>query len=540
MKKLLLPVLLLLSCTAMPDQATGQELEGSVSYITSQNVYVKFATTAAIAAGDTLYLRQGDAWIPALRVSNLSSMSCVCTPVGQVKISLSDRVVHRPHVVETPKPAIPQQPAPVPQPDPVRDTLPETSSAGTKPVQDISGFASVASFLNFSNTTAANSLKMKYTLSFNIRNIGKSHLSAESYLTFFHTDRNWNEIQANVFNGLKIYNLSLNYQFNRHFNLLIGRKINPRIYNVGAVDGLQFEMTFRPISIGIIAGSRPNYPDYGVNFSLIQIGAYVAQENTTRNGYIQTTLGYIQQTNAGKTDRQVIYLQHANSVIRNLSFFGSVEVDLYNKVLNPEDSTLMRDNSPKISNLYLSLSYRLKRKLNLSVSYSALQNVIYYETYKSFLDELLNSAVLQGYQFQAAYHPITRIVIGASAGYRFQKEDPRPTKNIYSYFTYSQIPAINISSTVSFTWLETAYTSGKIYGIGISKDFFAGKLTAGLKYFYVDYKFFNDIPNLPQHVAEANLTWRIIRRLAFSAYYEGTFESNDQFNRIYLQLNLGF
>jgi hypothetical protein len=148
--------------------------------------------------------------------------------------------------------------------------------------------------------------------------------------------------------------------------------------------------------------------------------------------------------------------------------------------------------------------------------------------------------VLQGYQFQAAYHPITRIVIGASAGYRFQKEDPRPTKNIYSYFTYSQIPAINISSTVSFTWLETAYTSGKIYGIGISKDFFAGKLTAGLKYFYVDYKFFNDIPNLPQHVAEANLTWRIIRRLAFSAYYEGTFESNDQFNRIYLQLNLGF
>jgi hypothetical protein len=290
----------------------------------------------------------------------------------------------------------------------------------------------------------------------------------------------------------------------------------------------------------MIAGSRPNYPDYGVNFSLIQIGAYVAQENTTRNGYIQTTLGYIQQTNAGKTDRQVIYLQHANSVIRNLSFFGSVEVDLYNKVLNPEDSTLMRDNSPKISNLYLSLSYRLKRKLNLSVSYSALQNVIYYETYKSFLDELLNSAVLQGYQFQAAYHPITRIVIGASAGYRFQKEDPRPTKNIYSYFTYSQIPAINISSTVSFTWLETAYTSGKIYGIGISKDFFAGKLTAGLKYFYVDYKFFNDIPNLPQHVAEANLTWRIIRRLAFSAYYEGTFEPNDQFNRIYLQLNLGF
>jgi hypothetical protein len=41
-------------------------------------------------------------------------------------------------------------------------------------------------------------------------------------------------------------------------------------------------------------------------------------------------------------------------------------------------------------------------------------------------------------------------------------------------------------------------------------------------------------------MGEANLSWRIIRKLSLSIYYEGTFEQVDKFNRIYAQVNYRF
>jgi phospholipase C len=66
-----------------------------------------------------------------------------------------------------------------------------------------------------------------------------------------------------------------------------------------------------------------------------------------------------------------------------------------------------------------------------------------------------------------------------------------------------------------------------------------GKLYAGLAYRYVDYQYYSE-GTLPQNLAEANLTWRIYKKISLSVYYEGTFEKVHQYNRIYGQLNLGF
>ena len=310
---------------------------------------------------------------------------------------------------------------------------------------------------------------------------------------------------------------------------------------MGANDGLQYEMRFKPISFGIIAGFRPNYTDYGFNTNLFQFGAYLFNEYAGKKGYMQTTLAFINQTNSGKMDRRYAYFQHVNSLVKNLMFFGSVEVDLYEKTFNALDSTYSTGYSPKLSNLYLSLGYRIIRPLNVSLSYSARKNVIYYETYKDFLDKVLNTQVLQGYSLQVNYNPVTNLSIGATASYRFQQNDPKPTRNLYGYVSYSEIPGIKISSTASVVILETAYLNGKIYSVGISKDLATGKLYLGLTYRYVDYHYYNtEIAPTYQNMGEFNLTWRIIQKLALSVYYEGTFEKTNQFNRIYAQVNWRF
>ena len=152
----------------------------------------------------------------------------------------------------------------------------------------------------------------------------------------------------------------------------------------------------------------------------------------------------------------------------------------------------------------------------------------------------METETLQGYQLRINYNPVKRLSIGATGAYRFIPQDPRATKNLYTYITYSQIPGVNLAATGSFIILETSYMSGKIYGIGISKDFFSGKFYSGLTYRYVDYRYAGSEQTLIQNIAELSLTWRIIRKLAFTVYYEGTFEKVNQFNRIYGHLNFRF
>jgi hypothetical protein len=229
-----------------------------------------------------------------------------------------------------------------------------------------------------------------------------------------------------------------------------------------------------------------------------------------------------------------------NSLVKNLTFFGSVEFDLYKLNYNSVDSTYNSVNVFALTNLYLSLNYRVIKQLSLSFSYSARQNVIYYETYKSLLDKLSDPQTLQGYSLQAVIRPVTRLSIGLTAAYRAEKTDPKPTKNFYGYITYSQIPGINIGVTGTVTILQTSYVNGNIYGIGISKDLVPGKLFGGLTYRYTDYTYVGAEYSTIQNVGEISLNWRMWKRFSLSLYYEGTWDKPEQYNRIYAQLNLGF
>jgi hypothetical protein len=178
--------------------------------------------------------------------------------------------------------------------------------------------------------------------------------------------------------------------------------------------------------------------------------------------------------------------------------------------------------------------------LSLSVSYSSRQNVIYYETYKSLVDRLLEAATVQGFTFQVNYQPVTNLSVGVNAGFRDSKTDPRPSKNLYGFITWSDVPGIKAAATLSATILETSYMSGQIYSLGVTRDLVPGKLSAGLGYRYVSYKFYSGETSLGQNMGEINMTWRILKKLSCGLYYEGTFDKASAFNRIYLNITQRF
>ncbi len=107
------------------------------------------------------------------------------------------------------------------------------------------------------------------------------------------------------------------------------------------MDGLQAEKTFNKITLGVVAGTRPDYTDYGFNKNLLQYGGYLAFDTKKDDIFTQSSLAFMEQMNNMKTDRRFLYFQHSSSLLKNLYFFGTFEVDLY-KVQNFHSSKHFR------------------------------------------------------------------------------------------------------------------------------------------------------------------------------------------------------
>jgi len=542
MKYILSVFLLFILILNLKGQTLGESKEGTISFMTTQNIYVKFQSTSEISAGDTLFVLQDAKMLPVLIVKDLSSISCVCTPISVKHLTVADKILTRPKIIQTKKPV---EAVAIPILQPVQTAVDTGAIKKELPKelkQNINGRISVSSYTNFSNVSATTE-RLRYTFSLDARNIGGSRLSAETYISFSHKINNWNEIKNDIYNGLKIYSLSVNYAFNTKNNIWIGRKVNPMLANAGAVDGVQYETKFRSFTAGAFAGTRPDYMNYSFNANLLQYGGYFGHDYANKKGgSVQTSVAFVEQTNNGNIDRRFAYLQHSNSLLTNLYLFGSVEFDLFNKVRNitTQDTTYTPNNTPTMSNLYVSLRYRVIKQLSLSLSYSNRQNIIYYETYKSIIDQLLYQSTMQGYTFQLNFRPGKKISIGANAGYRFSKTDPKPSKNLYSYVTYSNVPWLNASATFSATFMQTSYINGSIYSLGLSRDIIPGKLYGGVSYRYVDYKFVNSETPLKQNMAEMDINWSIMKRLSLSVNYEGTFEKSRNYEMIYVNLTQRF
>lgn len=508
---------------------------GKISYKSSQNVYVKFESTKTINPGDTLYLKKENATIPVLIVTNLSSTSCVCKPISNVELSVSMNVLAKSNTTGLLK--VTEQVINPIQPENKKDSsnilLVDQKVVKAKK-QKITGSIAASSYSNFSNTPSTSSTRFQYLLALNARNIAESKISVESYISFRHEKDKWNIVQDNIFQALKVYNLSINYDNNKNTLLTIGRKINNKISSIGAVDGIQYERKVKSFSLGIIAGSRPNYADYSFDFNLPQIGAYISHTYTNSIGEMQNSFAVVEQMNNMKTDRRFAYFQHSSTLLKNLYLFGSIEFDLYKKVNGVPENTI------SMSSTYLSLNYKLFKRLTLAGSYDNRKNVIYYETYKSYINQLIDIEARQGLSFQVNYYTMDNLSFGMRTGYRFPNKDSRESRNLYGYISYNNIPIVKLSSTLAANYLETSYVNGKIVNLNFARDFFQGKLYTDFGYQWVNYTFLGSETVMLQNIINVSLNWRFYKKFSFTVNYEKTFERSDQFSRLVFQIRKRF
>ncbi|MBZ0179860.1 MAG: hypothetical protein K8F36_11250 [Melioribacteraceae bacterium] len=512
--------------------AQSNLIEGEVSYLSSQNVYVRFSNTTGLSVEDTLFTLSNNVMNPAILIEFLSTTSAAGKPINGYDLKVGDKIYGKKSIAE--KPIVEVQEKEVTDDELIKQDSEITQVLESSFKEKINGKLSISTYSNLSNTNSIDYQRWRYTASFRGENLGETPVSVESYLSFNYRSTEWANITENIGKAVKIYSLNAGYEINERMTLSIGRKINRKVSNIGAIDGFQFESNFGDFSTGAIVGSRPNFSDYGYNIKLFEYGAFISHSDTIKNRLIQTSLAAFQQTNDFNTDRRFLYLQHNNSFIENVHLFLSAEIDLYKRENNQEKSDF------SFTGIYGSVSYRPISELSFSVSYDSRKNVIYYETFKDYADSLLESARRQGIRIRTTVRPIKYLMLSANYGYRKTEGDQNPSITFGASASYTRVPFVEASLSINYNSLETNYVDGNIFALRMSRDIISGIIYSGLGVRLVDYEYLNTNSKLNQKTVMFDLGWKIMRELSLSFNYEGTFQENITYGRFYLNLTKRF
>jgi hypothetical protein len=82
--------IILLSSLSLNGQSISGWLSGTVTFVSSSNIYVKFTSTNALEVGDTLWIELNQQLFAYAVITNKSSTSTVCLPLSEVKPQVSD------------------------------------------------------------------------------------------------------------------------------------------------------------------------------------------------------------------------------------------------------------------------------------------------------------------------------------------------------------------------------------------------------------------------------------------------------------------
>lgn len=528
--------LLIFLATAVIAQENRERTEGEVTFISSQHVYVKFSMTDGIFVGDTLYKIKSNIPVAALIVKFISSRSVAAEKLSNNEISLNEKIIAMRRVVNKQEDLLPGNENLTQLKDSIfvkkesSDKAPETKKSST----DFYGRFSLQSISTLDNQASSNSQqRWRYSFSLSGDKVYESNFSFSSYLTYSYNTYEWQNLKKDFTRNLRIYDFGIKYEFQDKSFLWGGRHINQKVSNVGTIDGLQYETKLSSFSLGGIIGSRPNYYDFSFDPKLFEYGFYVGRIDTIGTLQTENTIAFFQQTNKMKTDRRYLYFQHSNNFLPQTYIFISSEVDLFKVKAGKSSSSF------DMTSIFVSTRYNFSRELSASFSYDARKNVIYYETYKTFIDQLIENEMRQGYTASVYYRPTSKLFLSANYGYRAQKRDKNSSQNFGINASYYQVPILLVNSTILFSQLNSAYSNGMQYGLRLNKSL-SDEISVSTEVRFLKYDFTSSNYKLSQTIANAEISYQLPWKMYFSLNYEGLFYQKISQGRFFIDLTKRF
>ena len=346
----------------------------------------------------------------------------------------------------------------------------------------------------------------------NARNINGGRFSFESYVNYrqniVQPGSSANGLQSKF---LRLYNLALTYAVDSTMRISLGRKINRKVSSLGAIDGLQVEKYFGNFFIGAIGGFKPDLYQFDFNPDLLQYGGYVGISSSSKNFYLETTAGLIEQQNGGAVDCRYAYFQHSSTIGKKVNLFGSAEVDIYQNINGVVTS------QPRLTNLYASSRYRFNRAFSLTLSYDTRKRIIYYETLRTEVEKLLaDDQARQGLRARINIRPVRYVNVGASYSRRFQNNNQNRSDNMNAYISHSKLPGIGGRLSVNVNMNESNYLKIRIYGTRYSRSLIRRKLSTDLYFRRVEYSYLGNELSTVQDYMGASFNIRLAGKLSLN------------------------
>ena len=316
--------LVALVCAMGAVSAWGQTASGTVTFITAENVYVRFASTTGIESGDTLRTPAGE---PCLVVQQRSSTSCVSVPLGgcapvegdafvarlRVEEEVADEVVVE---LERPEVVLEEQEVALPPQLRVKGRL--TSSVFATGV-DRGGERSVTSARWSSRLT-----------------LRVEHVAVAGRLVDFDVSANLQRIYRDASSSTPgwrgrntVYQAAASTELGGGVEVAVGRRLARGFSTVGSLDGLHAGWRRGPWELGVVAGFQPNLLTQGVATDRPVFGGLVGRQVRTEGASTDWRLGFLGQTRNGTSDRHFLFGQYRLHLGSAWRFFGSAEWDLY-------------------------------------------------------------------------------------------------------------------------------------------------------------------------------------------------------------------
>lgn len=523
------------------EKAIGEE--GTISYISNGNYYLRFESTKEIQVGDTIYVKKAGTnaspfsaknFEPMFVVQSKSSTSALCLALKPNSLSLKDKV----YTFSTSKKEIKNT-------EETKEILPDTveTTEAEKPIdvaekdsltekeydrkEKISGRIVVSNDAIFSSQNSSQS-RLGGRLSFGVAHISNSRFSFQSYIAYqqFFRSRNLKNAPSNF---IGIYQLSLQYETDRHLIWTLGRAINNKLSSIGAIDGLQVEKQTKNFYFGAASGFRPNLQNFLFDSKLFQSGAYIGYKKSAELYQLQTTLGFMDQRNQWKTDRRYLALQHTITLRSNFMIFSSAEMDIFQRRSNGEEL-----NQLNFTSLYVSMNYRFNRKLSAFVAYDNRRNIIFYQSYFDILDDLMeNQFSRQVLRARMNYKISKSFSVSAAANVRLDQNQSF-YNNYQASINWHSVPKIGGTLSYRFNFNDAKYMRNTIHAIRYQKSLTKWDGSFGIYYRLLKYNYAQLSTRNPfQHFAGMELTKNFKKNMSIAGnveFYNQKFHNTYRFN----------
>ncbi len=466
--KFLLGLLLIFGCAF--SWAQSEFVLVPIKYISAENVYLDGGKAKGLAAGDTVWVLRDNRQIAILLATYVADYSAACRIVEQQSAPGKNDMAKFIKRTAAPEKLKPLTVTPgLPGPGTAAGKKSSSSSRQTRVTGNIA-----AQWYRAEDRSSTRYLYNQPGARLNLR---VRNLLAPNYNLDIKVRSRYNDRSYRLNTGVpekewqnRIYSLALSYDNDEAFlNFRLGRIISNTFSGIGYIDGLLLQQNVsKAFRLGLFAGTQPQWQYARFQSSIQKYGAYI---NIRHGDYgarrYEGTLAAAGEYHGSTVSREFLYLQNT---LNNPSWdlYQSAEIEL-----NRDWRKAKTGSSISLSNLYLSVNYRILSQLSAGLSLDDRTNYYTYEI-RSLADSLFDDAMRYGLRANINWRLSSHWSGFINGGLRKRETD---SQNTYSYAAGLQktnLSALRLYMNINASGFVNYYSDGYHGSLQVGKTFTRG------------------------------------------------------------------